>query len=118
VKGTPSICKDYQSGVHVQREASSKQRCTWAAPFWRSSGYIRRHSRAKSFGKHGDPGGLSAKTTWVNNTPENGEASVSEELDGLGNNVGIHGTFTPPERISNVASPSDRVMFVDTGMGD
>lgn len=70
--------------------------------------------------EHRDPGGLSAKTTWVNNTPGNGEASVSEELDGLGNNVGTHGTFIPQDRIANVSSPSDRPNFsiMDGGGGD
>lgn len=68
--------------------------------------------------EHRDPSGLSARTTWANNIPGNGEAAVSEELDAMGNNVGIHGAFIPPERGYYAPSFADSPVFSSMSMGD
>ncbi|NOT49243.1 MAG: RHS repeat protein, partial [Acidobacteria bacterium] len=68
--------------------------------------------------EHRDPSGMSARTSWVNNSIGNSEAAITEETDAMGNNVGTHGAFSPPDRGLNPPSPSDRSILYSMDTGD
>jgi YD repeat-containing protein len=67
---------------------------------------------------HRDPSGLAARTSWSAGVPHVSEAAMSEELDALENNVGLHASYSSPDRSANSRSGSDHPVFQSGGAGD